>query len=246
MPLPPKSSYRLEEIAERWLIQEDDLLIYALDGKLELSVLLFGNQVIFGTIVGSEEIITEQRAVFAALPLYAEDLPRIFKQGTASVERFKCNAGEYARPSTSTGRMMLNRDDLVVTLEERQRFEREHNLQPDLPVQTSTTESFTHNDDYSVVTLGGQAFDLGEKQASVVRQLHQVALTGKPWLRGSRLLELAMSDSAYLGDLFKNQKRQLIESNGHGFYRLRLGDKGTQSYRAFALFRCLSTAHTLH
>lgn len=126
MPLPSKSSYRLDEIAERWNLCYEDLFIYALDGKLQLSALLLGQEIAFGSFVDEIEVETERRHVVGTLPLYAEDVARMAKLYAVSISRFKSDdPARYICPATSSGWMALSSDSVVVTVEERDRFERE-------------------------------------------------------------------------------------------------------------------------
>jgi hypothetical protein len=83
---------------------------------------------------------------------------------------------------------------------------------------------FTHNADYSRVTIRHHVFDLSGGLTNVVRLLHEASMTADPWRNGKKLLESAGYDSMFLGDVFKRHPdwRELIEGNGRGLYRLNL------------------------
>lgn len=82
---------------------------------------------------------------------------------------------------------------------------------------------FEHWSDYRYVKMRGLEFKLGPKQAQVVKLLHAASQTDEPWVHGKVLLgDSIASKSVY--ELFKSKKnwRELIESDGHGRYRLNL------------------------
>lgn len=83
---------------------------------------------------------------------------------------------------------------------------------------------FRHERDYRVVTMRGQEFHLGEKQALVIRFLHEASLRGDPWQEGKVILGKADSQLERIRDLFKSQKawKELIKSDGKSRYRLNL------------------------
>lgn len=99
---------------------------------------------------------------------------------------------------------ILNRPDWIAT------------LVPDV--------TFTADPDYRNVTLAGRRYELGAKQALVVRKLHDGLKAENPWVSGKELLEAAGSEAAKIRDLFKSQARweDLIESDRKGRYRLRV------------------------
>jgi hypothetical protein len=81
--------------------------------------------------------------------------------------------------------------------------------------------AFRQEANYRRVWLNGQYYQLGEKQAKVVKVLHQAQANNEGgWCEGKLLLAAAGSDSMRLNDLFK-RKPGLIESDGRGLYRLR-------------------------
>ena len=81
---------------------------------------------------------------------------------------------------------------------------------------------FVHGRDYRKVSLDGLEWSLGPMQARVVAILHRAIRERAPWRSGKRVLEEAGSSSACMSGLFKRQPRwrDLIKSDGRGFYRL--------------------------
>ena len=77
---------------------------------------------------------------------------------------------------------------------------------------------FWHSPTYDQVRLDGMAFKLSPNRRQAVRKLHQASKTDDPWLEGERLVKGRMVD-AFKG--LKPNWRLLIESDGHGKYRLR-------------------------
>ena len=112
-------------------------------------------------------------------------------------------------------------------------FEQEHKIEvcdghmrllhaDDAPEPPASNTVFSH--DYHLVRIDGQNYHLGEKQAMVVRSLHEAMIAGRPWLFGKTLLKQAGSTSNRLRDIFRTQPawKILIKSDGRGYYCLNL------------------------
>lgn len=93
-------------------------------------------------------------------------------------------------------------------------------VKPMHEIRAASMRSFVHEADYRHVTLDGNLYVLGELQAKVVKALHKALDNGDGWINGQELLEIAGARSARVMDLFKKTKTVLIESDGHGLYRL--------------------------
>ena len=78
--------------------------------------------------------------------------------------------------------------------------------------------------DFQRVIIDDKTYTLGAVQAKICHLLHEAALAGTPWQNGKQLLHKAGSQSLTLGNVFKRHpaKHHLIESDGRGYYRLRL------------------------
>lgn len=111
---------------------------------------------------------------------------------------------------------------MVIRREERDRIERDRK-----PLRRPTPEEseiLKHARDYRFVQLGELSLTLGQVQARIVRQLHKAGRAGDGWCSGKAVLADAGSASKRMQDVFKSQPRwrELIESDRHGHYRLRL------------------------
>lgn len=239
MPLPPKSHYGIAETAKKWRTSTDNILVYAMDGLIELSVMLVGRPIALGEIVNGEKHEREVKRFNTPLPVYAEDLWNIFKGSGSTIGRFKTSEpNTYAEPANEHRRWPVWESSVVVTREERDRFERIYKLGPAADTEQCHQSEFRHSTDYSSVELSGYSFRLGPLQAGIVRQLHAASLTGDGWVRGEVLLETVRSKSVYIGHIFKSKPNwlKLIASDEKGSYRLNIGKAGSDK----KLFRRLS------
>jgi hypothetical protein len=231
MPLPSKSHYGIEEMAERWGTTSDDILVHAMDGVLELSVMLVGRPIAIGEIIAGEKREEEVKQFNSPLPVYAEDLWNIFKGRASTIGRFKTSEpNRYAEPANQDRRWPVWPSSVVITREERDRFEAMYEVGPSADTRQSSNQTFRHSPDYTSVELPGYSFQLGALQAGIVRELHAASLSGSGWVRGSILLERVRSGSTYLGHLFKSQPnwRELIASDQKGSYRLKMPVGGSE------------------
>jgi hypothetical protein len=232
MPLPPKSYYGIEEIAEMWGTTSDDILIYAMDGLIELSVMLVGRQIATGEIVDGEKKEREVRRFNRPLPVYAEDLWPIMKGAGSTIGRFKTSEpNTYAEPANENRRWPVWASSVVITREEKDKFERAHKIATSsASAEQPVKGAFSHSADYTSVELSGYSFQLGALQAGIVRQLHAASVDGPGWIRGGILLEGVQSRSTYIGHLFKSQPNwlKLISSDGKGNYRLNIPGGGQE------------------
>lgn len=239
MSLPPKEYFGLEEVEERWGMPRRDLVYYAENGHIKISARVVGVLLETGIFEAEPDgrwfKIPETRELFSGLlALCDRDLAAVLRHGATRVERFGAESGRYLDVCEAEGGIEVRLDNLVVTREERDRFEREHQLLgeegsilPDMP--DGDAGSFAQRNDYTEVTLGGRTYRLGTCQAAVVRVLHEASLTDSPWLAGKLILNWAGSGGTRMRDLFKKQPgwRDLIASDGRGMYRLNLPSDGT-------------------
>ena len=118
--------------------------------------------------------------------------------------------------------MIVRREDLILTREERDRFERDHAVATAAGKPAAT--DVWHSDDFGRVRVANEWHDFGPKQAAVFRLLKAASDTENPWLDGKRLLEEADAATMRLIDLFKRKAiwRQLVIADGKGRYRLNI------------------------
>src|SRR5262245_59195546 len=104
---------------------------------------------------------------------------------------------------TLGGRCDRWRDDLIVTREERDRFERDHAVATGVSGPTAT--DVWHSDDFTRVRVADEWHSFGPKQAAVLRLLKAASESDNPWLDGKRLLDEANAATMRLIDLFKRK-----------------------------------------
>lgn len=77
---------------------------------------------------------------------------------------------------------------------------------------------------FGKVIFRGKMYHFGTLQARVIKQLYLASFSSSPWLFGKTMLGKASAHSLTVRDLFKSQKnwRDIIESDGRGYYRLKL------------------------
>ena len=140
--------------------------------------------------------------------------------GEVSVTRFRTTKADYACFFGSRETLTICKPDLVLSREERDRFEAKSGFRGAAGVKQA--KAFHASADYHHVRCNGHEFQLGPIQAQVVRILHAAARRGEPWQSGKAVLGEAGSRSLKMSDIFKSKKDWplLIESNGRGAYRL--------------------------
>ncbi|SEO89361.1 hypothetical protein SAMN04490248_11549 [Salinihabitans flavidus] len=220
-----KLYFTLPEILDRWRITEADLIYLAENDQLRLSVRVFDVPIEFGGIEESPEdeafrVPWEQTRFSGLLDLHACDVFQLFRCGEIHSSAFRTPRADYARTFGDADPVFVLIGDLLLTREERDRFEiatgfAEGGAQAEAP-------TFIHSADYQEVRCNGDRFKLGPIQAEVVRALHAAALAGEPWQNGKVILCGAGSKSLRMADVFKSQAnwRRLIRSDRRGGYRL--------------------------
>src|SRR5690554_6936641 len=98
MPLPPKSYYLLEEVAERWGCTINDLVQYAVEEQLEVSMLTFARRVELCRMeaddTGPERV---QGVLNGPQPLIGADLWPAVANGVAHINRVQPDPEGSAR-----------------------------------------------------------------------------------------------------------------------------------------------------
>ena len=132
--------------------------------------------------------------------------------------------------------MTVRRDELIVTRDERDRFERDHGTAADAGAPATT--DVWHSDDFTSVRVASEWHSFGPKQAAVLRLLKAAGESDNPWRDGKRLLDEADAATMRLIDLFKRKPawRQFVLADGKGRYRLN-PDLLSPERRRIRLFR---------
>ncbi|MGB6538632.1 MAG: hypothetical protein WBF58_22035 [Xanthobacteraceae bacterium] len=224
MPLPQRNWYRIGDVAKRWSMSPSDIEDYALDEILQLSVFVVELPVeANGWELGELNVRSPHGMLFinGPQPLLRASLLEIFRAGQAEVRCFPTQAPHkhvYVRSGTPP--VIVRREDLILTRDERDRFEREHAVVTER--EKAAPADAWHSEDFSRVRLGADWHSFGPKQAAVLRLLKTASEGDNPWLDGKRLLDEADAATMRLVDLFKRKPawRQLIQADGKGRYRL--------------------------
>lgn len=226
MPLPQKRWFPLADLAKLWSLQTTDLEYYALDEQLQLAVFVADLPAEAGTwegdAIGEGPLLHDLPILNGPQPLLRASLLEILRDGSAEVWAFRTvDRNTYLRIRADAGPRVYRRDDLIVTREERQRFEREHGAVAS-PEPAAGAADYWHSDDCARVRFAGTLHKFGRKQAAVLRLLKAAADKGEPWCDGQNLLHDADAGSMRLVDLFKYKPvwRELVQSDGSGKYRL--------------------------
>jgi len=224
MPLPEKHWFRIADVAKRWEILPSDVEDYALDELLRLSVFVVDLRAEAGICERDDHthhhILEDMQVLNGPQPLCRGSLLEIFRDGRAEVRSFRAERPDrYLRVASHMPPMIVRRDDLIVTREERDRFERVHGGRADA---TDAATDAWHNDDFTSVRVDNEWHSFGPKQAAVLRLLKAAAETDNPWRDGKRLLDEAGATTMRLIDLFKRKPawRRLVLADGKGRYRL--------------------------
>ncbi|MBN9023632.1 MAG: hypothetical protein J0H08_16410 [Rhizobiales bacterium] len=224
MPLPKKRWFRIADVAKRWEIPPSDVEDYALDEILRLSVVVVDLAAEAGICERDDHthhhVLEDMPILNGPQPLCRTSLLSIFRDGLAEVGSFRTERpGGYVRVASGVPAVIVRREDLIVTREERDRFEGAHNGGADA---NQTVSDAWHNDDFTSVRVDNEWHSFGPKQAAVLRLLKAAAETDNPWRDGKRLLDDAGATTIRLIDLFKRKPawRRLVLADGKGRYRL--------------------------
>jgi hypothetical protein len=214
----------LAEVATRWSMAVSDLEDYALDEMLQLAVFVVDLPAEMGSweADGTRECVSVQDLPILNGPqeLLRSSLLTIFRDGQAEVRAFRQQEPKtYLHVRFDVSGILVRRDDLIVTREERDRFEREHGA-TSAPEPLPVAE-ISHNDDFTKVCVAGEWHSFGPKQAAVLRLLKLASEADDPWRDGKRLLGDVGATTLRVADLFKRRPvwRQLVQADGKGSYR---------------------------
>lgn len=220
-----KTYFTLGEVLARWRIPEADLVYLAENGRLSVSIRVFSLRLEFGdheeTADGERFAVPHEVTAFSGLlDLHPHDVFYLFRDGEAQVTQFLSARADYAQVVEESAAVRVRPCSFLVRREERDRFEAEVGFR--VEGSAPAMPAFLASEDYREVRHAGVDFHLGSIQAQVVGALHAAAQAGDPWRCGKVLLAEAGARSLKMSDLFKSKPnwRQLILSNGRGFYRL--------------------------
>lgn len=227
MVLAEKLYFTIREIAGRWSLQADDIAYLAENGLLRVSVRLFGAHIEQGvyehdTRDGQRHRVPFEQTMFTGLQdLLPWDAFKVFANGNARIVHFDAPGDAYTALIAPTDAVDVPLAQLVVRRDERDRVEGSDVLLRQPPAEQRHLQQF---DEYREIHFGNLQLSLGRLQAKVVKELHEASRTGDGWRSGKSVLAAGGSASKRMQDVFKSQARwrDLIESDRHGRYRLRI------------------------
>lgn len=215
----PSVYYGIEELKEEWRVCANKLKKWLISGELRSHLWLPVMSVYSLKECFENEAfkVTQKLEHFEGfVPLTNQHCLRLFRCGELTLRNFSshCGSNRYLLPDSSED-ICARVDDLLVLDEERERFELEHGLGA---IQNNET-----TEDMRTIIIDGQTHYFGEMQAKVLQLLHQAAVDGEPWQNGKQLLQQVGSESFTLSNVFKHKPvwKDIIESDGRGYYRLK-------------------------
>ena len=134
MPLPRRTLFTLPEIAQRWGVGVHDLGCYAIEEALALSTVVNGIDAEFGRYFEREEgdrvrVWDGRRSLRGVYRVFGYDVWPAFRGESAVVRRLHADeAGGFIEIDDPAGGLEIGIADLVITREERERFEAVHGL----------------------------------------------------------------------------------------------------------------------
>ena len=140
MPLPQKRWFRIVDVAKRWDMPLSDIEDYALDEMLQLAVFVVDVPAETGSWEtggdgGDTRLLQDLPILNGPQPILRSSLLEIFREGQAEVRAFRTpQPNNYLHVRAGAPAVIVRRDDVIVTRDERDRFERDH------AVATSSSE----------------------------------------------------------------------------------------------------------
>ena len=179
-----KAYFTLPEVLTRWSMPETDLVYLAENDELLLSIRILNLPIEFGDYEETDDgqcfsIPCERSSFNGLLDLHVQDVFQIFRIGEVSVTRFRTTKADYACFFGSRETLTIRKPDLVLSREERDRFEAKSGFRGAVGVKQA--KAFHASTDYHHVRCNGHEFQLGPIQAQVVRIMHAAAQRGEPW-----------------------------------------------------------------
>lgn len=148
---------------------------------------------------------------------------RLFRHGEIRLRDFYCQdlRHRFLLPHSAED-IIVKVDDLIIL--EKDKLSLEEQLSQTLRHDQHGANSCNIEimPSFRRVRLGEYEHQFGTVQANALRLLYDAASCDEPWVNGKQLLQQAGSQSYTLSNLFKRKPvwRELIRSDGRGYYRL--------------------------
>jgi hypothetical protein len=236
MPFPEREFYTLDQAARRWAATLEEVQHAIVAGKLHASAWVPST---FAYTITENSADSATRSPAQPLEGYVRLMPEscriIFSRGAVERRKFQTNQPNiYLQIVESLNKIEFRGADLVILNDDLRQFEHEYHLVASKPCKVisvhkinakssaRTQALFSYQNGFRFVRLDGLQFTFGEIQAAIIRQLYEASATDNPWVHGKTLLSNAGSNSMIMRDVFRHQPKwkELIHTNGRGFYRL--------------------------
>ena len=185
MPLPRRTLFTLPEIARRWGVGVHDLGCYAIEEALGLSTVVNGVDAEVGHYVEGKDgdmvrVCEGRRSLSGVHQVFGFDAWPAFTGDSTTIRRLRAGeAGAFIEIDEPAGGLEIGLADLVITREERERFEAAHGLNGVAPARPAVSRSVgpgrlpRHDWDGFWIAVCTYIHDNGwpETQAALVRNL---------------------------------------------------------------------------
>jgi len=229
MPLPEPDYYRLEQVAKRWEASCEQVQHFLETGKLACHIWpkpCWAEKGILVKQVNGTEVFHAEKRVWRKgfLRLIPEDCRWVFRYGQTNSLQFMTTDESYTMIMCLDGQysLLVEEADMLILRKDIEVFEERFNIRSIDSDEDS--DRFIYTDNYQTVSIGEQNYRFGWIQAKIIETLHQASQTSNPWVHGKTLLHAAGSQSTQVKNVFRSQRnwRDLIYSDGRGYYRLKL------------------------
>lgn len=239
-----KDYFTVNEVAELWSVPLEDIRYLAEEGKLSVCVRKTPLRSYVENVLSDlsnfppqPNIKTSRRKIKTIVglldspqPLHQSDLYKIFANPNKKVEITRFKTRPIMNIIKSLGlEIEVGFDDMIITASEIKRFQFELNS------QTARTKTIKNPlkilaKDFSLINLYGEEFRFGEKQATIIKHLYERHCNNDPYVSGKRLIQIANSESYFLGNLFNGHPgwRKVIVPGKRGFYKINLPSEDTR------------------
>ena len=235
MSLPPLNYYTIAQVAKRWDTRKKYIRHYLETGMMRASIWLRRSIAEEGRLITLEKgvqefVIKEKLLLKGFVQLLPDDCREIFRFGKVEPCLYGSyeNTGYFLRLEESAA--TLCEMDIRILHHDLIRAELEFGIIPGYGKNDAASDDgkiaenrFRFGDDYQTLYAQDKVIRFGIIQANILKQLHQASMTNSPWIHGKILLDKAGSQTVQLKSLFRNKPdwREVIESDGRGYYRLR-------------------------
>ena len=241
MPLPEREYFSLKSLENRWDMTREDIHYAVENGLLRACAFLEISWMEFCHREGQRLIVEVTTRCDGWVGIEPKDCRRIFSRGESKLTSFVSirHDGHILRLSSEPPQkpITVSIEDLTVLHDDCKGFEERHKIDVRTQGKKIRLLRATKNDslevlqklalvasnNYQNIQIGEQSFTFGTIQAKIIKRLHEASQHESPWVNGKQLLHYAGSNGDKLRDVFKSQPawREIIESDGRGYYRLK-------------------------